>query len=193
MPANLENSALTPGLEKVSFHFSPTERQCQRTCELLHSCTQFSPVAQLCATLCNPLACSTNQASLSITSSRSLLTLISIELMIPSNHFILCPPLLPPSIFPILGSFPMSQFFTLISHASKVMLKILQAKLQQYMNSELPDVQAGFRKSRERPEIKFPTFVGSLKKQENSRKSYIYSVTSIFFSGSFPLLIIMIF
>ena len=36
----------------------------------------------------------------------------------------------------------------LISHASKVMLKILQARLQQYMNQELPDVQAGFRKSR---------------------------------------------
>ena len=34
----------------------------------------------------------------------------------------------------------------LISHASKVMLKILQARLQQYMNGELPDVQAGFRK-----------------------------------------------
>ena len=36
----------------------------------------------------------------------------------------------------------------LISHASKVMLKILQARLQQYMNRELPDVQAGFRKAR---------------------------------------------
>ena len=36
----------------------------------------------------------------------------------------------------------------LISHASKVMLKILQARLQQYMNCELPDVQAGFRKDR---------------------------------------------
>ena len=36
----------------------------------------------------------------------------------------------------------------LISHASKVMLKILQARLRQYMNHELPDVQAGFRKSR---------------------------------------------
>ena len=36
-----------------------------------------------------------------------------------------------------------------ISHASKVMLKILQARLQQYMNCELPDVQAGFRKGRE--------------------------------------------
>ena len=36
----------------------------------------------------------------------------------------------------------------LISHASKVMLKILQARLQQYMNRELPDVEAGFRKGR---------------------------------------------
>ena len=36
----------------------------------------------------------------------------------------------------------------LISHASKVMLKILQARLQQYVNRELPDVQAGFRKDR---------------------------------------------
>ena len=36
----------------------------------------------------------------------------------------------------------------LISHASKVMLKILQARLQQYVNSELPDVEAGFRKGR---------------------------------------------
>ena len=36
----------------------------------------------------------------------------------------------------------------LISHASKVMLKILQSRLQQYMNHELPDVQAGFRKGR---------------------------------------------
>ena len=40
----------------------------------------------------------------------------------------------------------------LISHASKAMLKILQARLQQYMNWELPDVQAGFKKAEE-PEI----------------------------------------
>ena len=58
----------------------------------------------------------------------------------------------------------------LISHASKVMLKILQARLQQYMNSELPDVQAGFRKGEE-PEIKLPTTAGSSKKQESSRKT----------------------
>ena len=41
-----------------------------------------------------------------------------------------------------------AQTIALISHASKVMLKILQARLQQYMNRELPDVQAGFRKGR---------------------------------------------
>ena len=48
----------------------------------------------------------------------------------------------------------------LTSHASKVMLKILQARLQQCVNHELPDVQAGFRKAEE-PEIKFPTSAGS--------------------------------
>ena len=48
----------------------------------------------------------------------------------------------------------------LISHDSKVMLKILQARLQQYVNHELPDVQAGFRKA-EKPEIKLPTSIGS--------------------------------
>ena len=47
----------------------------------------------------------------------------------------------------------------LISHASKIMLKILQAKLQQYVNQELLDVQAGFRKAEE-PEIILPTFIG---------------------------------
>ena len=74
MPANLENSAVGTGLEKVSFHSNPKERQCQRMLKL-------PPIA-------------------------------------------------------------------LISHASKVMLKILQARLQQYVNRELPDVQAGFRKGR---------------------------------------------
>src|SRR5574341_321480 len=75
MPANLENSAVATGLEKVSFHSNPKERQCQR---MLNYCT-----------------------------------------------------------------------IALISHASKVMLKTLQARLQQYMNHEFPDVQAGFRKGRE--------------------------------------------
>ena len=69
MPANLENSAVATGLEKVSFHSNPKE------------CSNYHTTA-------------------------------------------------------------------LISHASKVMLKILQARLQQYVNCELPDVQAGFRKGR---------------------------------------------
>ena len=73
MPAHLENSAVVTGLEKVSFHSNPKERQCQRM--LKHT-------------------------------------------------------------------------IAFISHASKVMLKILQARLQQYVNRELPDVQAGFRKGR---------------------------------------------
>ena len=63
----------------------------------------------------------------------------------------------------------------LISHASKVMLKILQGRLQQYVNCEFPDVQAGFRKGRE-PEIKLPTSTGSLKRQESSRKTSTYTL-----------------
>ena len=75
MPANLENSAMATGLEKVSFHFNPKERQCQRMFKLLHK-------------------------------------------------------------------------IAIISHARNEMLKILQVRLQQYVNWELPDVQAGFRKGR---------------------------------------------
>ena len=58
----------------------------------------------------------------------------------------------------------------LISHASKVMLKILQARLQQYVNWELPDVQAGFRKGRgTRDQIANIHWI--MKKQESSRKT----------------------
>ena len=64
------------------------------------------------------------QASLSITNSQSLLKLMSIESVRPSNHLILCCPLLlPPSVFPS-----------------------IRARFQEYVNQELPDVQAGFRK-----------------------------------------------
>ena len=55
----------------------------------------------------------------------------------------------------------------LISHASKVMHKILQARRQQYMNRELTDVQDGFRKTEE-PKTKLPTSVGSQKKLEKN-------------------------
>ena len=60
----------------------------------------------------------------------------------------------------------------LISQASKVMLKILQARLQQYVNCQHPDVKARFIKAKE-PEIKLPTSTGSSKKQESSRNTYI--------------------
>ena len=58
----------------------------------------------------------------------------------------------------------------LISNAGKVMLKILQASLQQYVKHELPDVQVGLEKS-EKLEINLPTSTGSLKEQESSRKT----------------------
>ena len=93
MPTNLENSAVTTGLEKVCFHSSPKE------------CSNYSTVA-------------------------------------------------------------------LISQASKVMLKILQARLQQFVNHELPDVQAGFRKLRgTRDQISNICWI--IKKQESSRKASI--------------------
>ena len=64
------------------------------------------------------------------------------------------------------------------SHASKVMLKILQARLQQYVNCELPDVQAGLEKAGE-PEIKLPTSAGSWKKQESSKKTSISALLTM--------------
>ena len=74
MSANLENSAVAPGLEKGNFHSNPKERECQK-------CSNYHTI-------------------------------------------------------------------TLISHASKVILKILQARLQQYVNHELPDIKGDFRKGR---------------------------------------------
>ena len=65
-----------------------------------------------------------------------------------------------------------------ISHASKVMLKILQARLHQYMNQELPDIQAGFRKSRgKRGQI--ANIPGSSKKQDSSRKTSISALLTM--------------
>ena len=83
--------------------------------------------------MCHSLSCvqlfatpwtSACQASLSITNSWSLLKLMSIELVMPSNQLILCHPLLLlPSIFPRSGSFPMSQFFHQVA-------KVLELQLQ---------------------------------------------------------------
>ena len=60
----------------------------------------------------------------------------------------------------------------LISHASQLMFKVFQARLQQYMNQELQTYKLDLGKEEE-PEIKLPTSVGSKKKQENSRKTSI--------------------
>ena len=69
------------------------------------STIQFSSVIQSCPTLCNPWT-TARRASLSITNSWSLLKLMSIALVMPSNHLILCHPLLlPPSIFPSIRVF----------------------------------------------------------------------------------------
>ena len=78
------------------------ERKIKRTGSKM---TQFSSVAQSCPTLCDPMDCST-PGLLSITNSQSLLKLMSIELVMPSNHLILCHPLIvPPSIFPSITVF----------------------------------------------------------------------------------------
>ena len=63
-------------------------------------------------------------------------------------------------------------------HASKVMLKIFQARLQQYVNRGLPDVQAGFRKTEE-PRIKLPTSAESSKKQKSSRKASLSALLTM--------------
>ena len=65
---------------------------------------QFSSVAQLCPTLCNPMDCSIPGLPV-LHHLRSLLKLMSIESVMPSNHPILCHPLIPPSIFPSIRVF----------------------------------------------------------------------------------------
>ena len=65
-----------------------------------------------------------------------------------------------------------------ISHASKVILKILQARLQQYMKHELPDVQAGFRKGRGTRD-QFANIRWIIKKQESSRKTSISALLTM--------------
>ena len=66
----------------------------------------------------------------------------------------------------------------LISHASKVMLKILQVRLQQYVNSDLPDVHLVLEKAEE-PEINLPTSPGSWKKQKSSRKTSLSALLTM--------------
>ena len=75
------------------------------------------------------------------------------------------------SPLPLASLLPFFQSFLLCPCTHLTPYKVMfQARLQQYMNCELPDAQAGFRKGRE-PEIKLSTSVGSSKKQKNTRKT----------------------
>ena len=96
IPARFEDYNLDEYLKKLWELFYPLE---------VKASIQFISVAQSCPTLCDPMIAA-RQASLSITNSRSLLKLVSIESVVPSNHFILCRPLLLlPSIFPSIRVF----------------------------------------------------------------------------------------
>ena len=103
MPANLENSAVATGLEKVSFHSNPKKRQCQRMFKLPHNCIH--------------------------------LTLITFEQSNAQNS--------PRHAFTVTSRYMNFQVFRLVLEKA------------------------------EEPEIKLPTFIGSLKKQESSRKKIL--------------------
>ena len=103
MPANLENSAVATGLEKVCLHSNPKERQCQRILKNAGGNAKRYVKKRKCI----PIPKKGNAKEC-------------------SNYCTIA----------------------LISHASKEMLKILQARIQHYMNQELPDVQTEFRKGR---------------------------------------------
>ena len=91
-----DHRSLCPDSARVHLHTNKHTDACTQTHTHRH---QFSSVNPLCLTLCDPRDCST-QASLSITNSWSLLKLMSIKSVMPSNHLILCCPLLLlPSIF----------------------------------------------------------------------------------------------
>ena len=135
MPANLENSAVATGLEKVSFHFNPKERQCQRMLKLPHiSHTKSSKrLSEFTFTFHFPalekeMATHSSILAWRIQGTEEPAGLPSMRLHRVRHNW--------------------RDLATAVAHASKVMLKILQARLQQYTNQELLDVQAGFQKGR---------------------------------------------
>ena len=98
---------------------------------LIRASIQFSSVTQSRPTLCDPMDCS--PPGLPITSSRSLLKLLSIESVMPSNHFILCRPLLfLLSIFPSVRVFPMSLFFA--SDGENIGVSVLPMNIQDWFS-----------------------------------------------------------
>ena len=93
-----------PGIEPTSLTSPALAGGVFTTSTTWEALSGVSSVVQLCPTLCDPWT-ATCQPSLSITNSRSLLKLISIESVMPSNHLILCRPLLLPSVCPSIRVF----------------------------------------------------------------------------------------
>ena len=117
-------------------------------CHFLLQCMKVkseSEVAQSCPTLCDTMDCSLPSCTIHGIFQARILEWVAISFSLikamPNNA---------QSTAQLHSSHTLVIYHTiaLISHASKVMLKILQARPQQYMNHELPDVQAGFRKGR---------------------------------------------
>ena len=136
----MENSAVTTGLEKVSFHPNPKEEQCHRMFKLVHDCTHFTCKQESewkslsRVQLCNPMACNLPGSSVHGILQARILEWVASPIPRGSSK-----PKDQTQVSHIAGG-----FFTI--WATKVMFKILQARLQQYVNQELPDIQAGFRK-----------------------------------------------
>ena len=99
-----------PKYWSFSFNIRPSNENPGLSPSFQFSSVQFSSVAQSCPTLCDPMYCST-PGFLSFAVSWTLLKFMSVELVMPSNHLILCCPLLLPSIFLSVRVFSMSQFF----------------------------------------------------------------------------------
>ena len=105
MPANLENSAVATGLEKVSFHSNLKQRQCQRMFKLLHNGTQFSSVQFIRSVMSDSPQPQGLQHSRPPCPSPTPGVYSNSCPLMPSNHLILCHPLLPSSIFPSIRVF----------------------------------------------------------------------------------------
>ena len=147
MPANLENSVVATEFEKVIFHSNLKERQCQE-------CSSESEVAQSCQTLCDPKDGNLPGSEVHGIFQARILEWAAISFSRGSSQprdrtRVSCIADRSFTIWATREAQECSNYRTIAlgSHTSKVMLKILQARLQQYLNHELPDGLAGFRES----------------------------------------------
>ena len=143
MPANLENSAVATGLEKVRFHSNPKEEEVAQLCDPMDCSPPGSSVHGIFqAWILEGVAISFSRGSSRPRDQTQVSRIVGRRFTVQGTR---------EAHIPKKGTAKeCSNYRTiaLISHASKAMLKILQARLQQYVNCELPDVQAGFRKGR---------------------------------------------